>query len=153
MGSGRPIWTGYCDILKLPVANDHDFQGVTWEGGLLRLTFRRPDGSTHVHYARKLVLATGIEGCGSWHVPDFVRDGLPRARYAHTSENIDFAALKGKRIGVLGAGASAFDNAATALEDGAGSVTPACGARKSRPSTRTGGWKIPASRLLPRPVG
>ena len=31
-------------------------------------------------------------------------------------------ALKGKRIGVLGAGASAFDNAATALEHGASSV-------------------------------
>ncbi|GBQ48167.1 ferredoxin--NADP reductase [Komagataeibacter europaeus] len=129
----------YRDILKLPVANDHDFQGVTWEDGLLRLTFRRPDGSTHVHYARKLVLATGIEGCGSWHVPDFIRDGLPRARYAHTSEDIDFAALKGKRIGVLGAGASAFDNAATALEEGAGSVT-LCLRRKEIPSINPYRW-------------
>ncbi len=129
----------YRDILDLPVANDHDFTGVTWEDGLLRLSFRRPDGSTHVHYARKLVLATGIEGCGTWYVPEFIRDNLPRARYAHTSENIDFEALKGKRIGVLGAGASAFDNAATALEAGAGSVT-LCLRRKEIPSINPYRW-------------
>jgi len=40
----------------------------------------------------------------------------------HSADDIDFAALKGKRIGVLGAGASAFDNAGTALEAGAGEV-------------------------------
>ena len=37
-------------------------------------------------------------------------------------QDIDFGRLAGRRIGVLGAGASAFDNAATALEAGAGSV-------------------------------
>jgi hypothetical protein len=35
--------------------------------------------------------------------------------YAHTSEPIDFAALVGKRIAILGGGASAFDNANAAL--------------------------------------
>src|SRR6185503_20039040 len=34
----------------------------------------------------------------------------------------DFAALRGKRIAVLGAGASAFDNASVALEHGASAV-------------------------------
>jgi cation diffusion facilitator CzcD-associated flavoprotein CzcO len=52
-------------------------------------------------------------------VPAFVRDALPERLYAHTRADIDFAALAGKRIAVLGAGASAFDNAATALEHGA----------------------------------
>ena len=49
-----------------------------------------------------------------------------RARAAHarchSSEPIDFAALAGKRVGVVGAGASAFDNAGTALEAGAARV-------------------------------
>jgi cation diffusion facilitator CzcD-associated flavoprotein CzcO len=45
-----------------------------------------------------------------------------RALYAHTSEAIDFEALKGKRIGILGGGASAFDNANWALEQGVGEV-------------------------------
>ena len=41
----------------------------------------------------------------------------------HSSDDIDFAALKGKRVAVLGAGSSAFDNAGTALEAGAAQVT------------------------------
>ena len=69
-----------------------------------------------------MVLATGIDGSGAWDVPRFLRDALPADRYAHTHAAIDFAALAGKRIAVLGAGASAFDNAATALERGAREV-------------------------------
>jgi cation diffusion facilitator CzcD-associated flavoprotein CzcO len=72
--------------------------------------------------ARRVVLATGIQGSGAWHVPAAIRDALPRERYAHTAEPIDFAALRGRRVAVLGAGASAFDNAATALEEGAREV-------------------------------
>jgi cation diffusion facilitator CzcD-associated flavoprotein CzcO len=72
--------------------------------------------------ARRVVLATGIEGSGQWDVPASIRDGLPRHLWAHTRDEIDFAALAGKRIAVLGAGASAFDNAATALEHGAREV-------------------------------
>ena len=68
---------------------------------------------------RKLVLATGQDGTGEWWMPDFVRN-LPADRRAHTCElDIDFARLKGKVVAVLGAGASAMDNAAVALEHGA----------------------------------
>jgi cation diffusion facilitator CzcD-associated flavoprotein CzcO len=73
-------------------------------------------------YARRVVLATGIEGSGDWVVPAMIGDRLPRSLYAHTRWDIDFAALSGKRVAVLGAGASAFDNAATALEQGAREV-------------------------------
>lgn len=72
--------------------------------------------------ARKVVLATGIEGSGRWSVPSMIAQALPRERYAHTAELIDFAALAGKAVAVVGAGASAFDNAAMALESGATSV-------------------------------
>src|SRR6185312_591423 len=72
--------------------------------------------------ARRVVLATGIEGSGEWEVPRMISDALPRRFYAHTRWDIDFEALRGKRIAVLGAGASAFDNAATALERGAREV-------------------------------
>src|SRR5262249_11468580 len=44
---------------------------------------------------------------------------LPAERYAHSADDIDFGRLAGKRVGVLGGGASAFDNAAAALEAGA----------------------------------
>ncbi len=68
--------------------------------------------------ARKLVLATGQDGTGEWWMPDFVR-ALPTDRRAHTCESIDFERLRGQTVAVLGAGASAMDNAAVALEHGA----------------------------------
>ena len=49
----------------------------------------------------------------------FADDPLARGRVFHSADAIDFEALRGKRVGVLGAGASAFDNAACALEAGA----------------------------------
>jgi cation diffusion facilitator CzcD-associated flavoprotein CzcO len=67
-----------------------------------------------------------MEGSGRWIVPDMIQRRLPPDRYAHTSEMIDFAALAGRRVGVIGAGASAFDNAATALEHGAAALDLYC---------------------------
>jgi cation diffusion facilitator CzcD-associated flavoprotein CzcO len=71
--------------------------------------------------ARKVVLATGIESSGRWWTPPVV-EPVDKRFWAHTCEEIDFAALAGRRVAVLGGGASAFDNAATALEAGATSV-------------------------------
>ncbi len=75
--------------------------------------------------ARKVVLATGQEGIGTWWMPDFLAR-LPAELRAHSADAIDFAALAGKRVAVLGAGASAFDNAAVALEAGAAEVHLFC---------------------------
>ncbi|AQS86970.1 oxidoreductase [Neoasaia chiangmaiensis NBRC 101099] len=122
----RHDWQAYLDwfrdTLNLPVTHETALTDVAWDQGLLRLTFMEAGGATQIRWARKLVLATGIDGGGMWHVPSFIRDTLPADRYAHTHQEIDFAALHGKRIGVLGGGASAFDNAATALEAGAATV-------------------------------
>lgn len=76
-----------------------------------------PAGEKTLH-CRRLVFATGIDGSGCWHVPEHIAAALPPEAYSHTSEAIDFDAIKGKRIGVLGAGASAFDNGGVALETG-----------------------------------
>ncbi len=80
--------------------------------------------------ARKVVIATGQEGVGAWWMPDFL-EALPRHLRAHSADAIDFAALQGKVVAVLGAGASAFDNAATALEAGASEVHLFC--RRAEP--------------------
>ncbi|PWJ11169.1 NAD(P)-binding domain-containing protein [Jannaschia seohaensis] len=71
--------------------------------------------------ARHVVLANGIEGFGRWWMPDFV-EALPEPLRNHTADRIDFPRLKGKTVAVLGAGASAFDNAAAALVAGAEAV-------------------------------
>lgn len=76
---------------------------------------------------RKLVLALGREGSGGPRMPRF--DSLDtsavaaRARVFHSSDTVPFDTLVGARIGILGVGASAFDNAGLALESGAAAVT------------------------------
>lgn len=110
--------------LDLPVRNEVEVTAISWEGDLLRVACAATgDGAFDDHaYARHVVLATGVEGNGDWQTPAFIRDALPRERYAHAGEPIDFDALKGKRVAVLGSGASAFDNTSTALEHGATSA-------------------------------
>jgi FAD-dependent urate hydroxylase len=84
--------------------------------GLLAL-----ETSRGVRRARHVVLATGRDGLGGPYVPPLA-ERLPRRFWAHSRDAIDFAALRGRRVGVVGAGASAMDNAATALEAGAASL-------------------------------
>ena len=117
----RADWMAYLrfyrEVLGLPVQNDAKVLKVgPLKDGAHDVTVKTPAGES-VLRAKKVVLATGIQGGGEWHTPDMIKV-LPRSRYAHTSEAIDFEALKGKRIAVLGAGASAFDNAQFALNEG-----------------------------------
>jgi cation diffusion facilitator CzcD-associated flavoprotein CzcO len=81
--------------------------------------------NTSTFHARKVVLALGRDGSGDLRWPDFETFNPDNrgARVFHSADDIDFAALKGKRIGILGMGASAFDNAGEALEAGAAQVT------------------------------
>jgi len=119
----RGVWMDflrwYRRVLDLPVRNGARVERIEpIEGAMFRLILA--DGDALI--ARKVVLATGIQGGGEWHIPAFIKDRLPRHLYAHTSEPIDFAAMAGKRIGILGGGASAFDNANFALGEGVAGV-------------------------------
>jgi len=78
-------------------------------------------GEARVEIARKMVLCNGVAGNGHACVPEAFAH-LPPAFFAHTSQGIDFGALRGKSVAVIGAAASAFDAAATALEAGAADV-------------------------------
>lgn len=71
--------------------------------------------------ARHVVLASGRDGLGGAFVPAMAQE-VDRRLWAHSRDAIDFEALRGKRVGVVGAGASAMDNAATALEHGAATL-------------------------------
>ncbi len=123
----KEAWAAYLGwyrrTLKLPVRPRTRVGALHWDAR--QSAWEVPcttDGREECLHARRVVLATGIEGSGAWHVPRFVRESLPERLFAHTRADIDFAALAGKRVAVLGAGASAFDNAATALEHGAREV-------------------------------
>jgi cation diffusion facilitator CzcD-associated flavoprotein CzcO len=106
----------YRRVLRIPVRNDTRLLRVEPLPalGLHRLDLAGGD----VLLARKVVLATGIQGGGQWSVPKLVSERLPPSLYAHTSGPLDYDALAGKRIGILGAGASSFDNAQYALQRG-----------------------------------
>ncbi|MBB3113888.1 cation diffusion facilitator CzcD-associated flavoprotein CzcO [Paenibacillus phyllosphaerae] len=109
----------YRKVLELPVRNNAKLALIEpLSDGIHRLHIEGagvPSGSL---LTRKVILATGIQGGGEWHVPSMIADHLPRSLYAHTSEMIDFTALHGRKIAVLGGGASAFDNANYALANG-----------------------------------
>lgn len=111
------IW--YRQVLNLPVRNNVRITAITPQDNLIALDLAGAE--TGRIYTRRLVLATGRSGLGGVAVPDFLQN-IDRKYWAHSADDIDFAALKGKRLAVIGAGASSMDNAATALENGAGSV-------------------------------
>jgi cation diffusion facilitator CzcD-associated flavoprotein CzcO len=89
-------------------------------GDLLRLQLHS-DGVSRTETARKVVLCSGFAGAGGIHAPQIVRE-LPSGLWSHTHSTIDYRAFAGKSIAVIGAGASAFDAAASALEHGARDV-------------------------------
>jgi len=134
----RPHWQQYLNwfraVLALPVTNRaqvedirgdlipgaapdapplvaFDVASVNDDGSVARQTLR----------ARHLVLATGMDALGGPAVPN-IAQALPRQRWQHSSEAIDFAHWRGQRLGVIGGGDSALDAAATALEAGAAQV-------------------------------
>jgi len=107
--------------LKVPVRNNVRLRLIEPAGALWSLHLDTQDGP-EVVLTREVVLATGLEGAGVRRVPDFVTPTLPRDVWAHTADRIDFLALRGQRVAVMGGGASAYDNAATALEAAAAHV-------------------------------
>ncbi|MEO1102550.1 MAG: NAD(P)/FAD-dependent oxidoreductase, partial [Pseudomonadota bacterium] len=119
----RPMWMDYLKwyrhVLAVPVENGVRVRTIAPESEHVRLHLEGAPEPSIV--ARKVVMATGREGLGHANIPGFV-DDLPRERWAHSSDEIDFAALKGKRVVVIGVGASAVDNAAEAVEHGASEV-------------------------------
>lgn len=121
----RTMWMDYLrwyrQVLEIPVENDVEVLRILPEAGLLRLDLAGAGRREDAVLARRVVMATGRDGTGRPNIPDFMQ-GLPRSQWAHSSDPIDFAALKGKRVVVVGVGASAVDNAAEALEAGASEV-------------------------------
>ncbi|UJF32712.1 flavin-containing monooxygenase [Paenibacillus hexagrammi] len=109
----------YRQVLNLPVRNEVKLKLIEpTDDGIHRLHIQGTGAPSEKLLTRKVVLATGIQGGGEWHVPSMIKEKLPRTTYAHTSESINFEKLKGKKIAVLGGGASAFDNANFALTEG-----------------------------------
>ena len=121
----RTMWMDYLiwyrKVLKIPVENEIEVTRIEAEGSYLRLTLDGRNATEASILTRKLVMATGRDGTGEPNIPTFV-DDIPRTWWAHSADDIDFLKLRDKRVAVVGAGASAVENSAEALEAGAREV-------------------------------
>jgi cation diffusion facilitator CzcD-associated flavoprotein CzcO len=125
----RALWAEYLlwfrRVVDLPVRNGCEVVDIApATGGLLAARIKTSAGIDTL-FARKIVLATGQEGMGDWIIPEPLRH-LPSSLCVHSAQPVDFTQLCGKQVSVIGAGASAFDNAAAALEAGAAEVHLFC---------------------------
>ncbi len=120
----RTAWMDYLTwfrrVLDLPV--NSRWKLVTLEpaaeGGLLKLGFVTPEGP-QTRYARTVLLCTGGMGAGGYEIPPEIARAVPADRLVHAMDVFDPTRFRGQRLGILGAGASAFDMAIAALEKGA----------------------------------
>jgi cation diffusion facilitator CzcD-associated flavoprotein CzcO len=117
--------TWYRKILQLKVNYNTRLERIDQHGENLKLTLES-DGQKTQLVTRKLVLAMGLSAGGGLNIPAIISDNVPKRFFTHTNDIIDFGALRNKRIGVLGASASGFDAACTALEAGAHSASVFC---------------------------
>ena len=121
----RLQWMDYLrwfrEVLGLQVHNAHEVTDLQPRAdGLVALTVDHA-GATKTWLARRVVLATGRAGLGGPWVPEWAAR-LPTSRWTHSSDEFDHSSLRGQRVGLVGAGSSAMDSAATALEAGAARV-------------------------------
>jgi len=109
----------YRRVLKIEVLNQRRVTDI-WpqDDGRVKLRVEDAHGAVMDQWARRVVLATGRAGLGGSWVPEWAHE-VPRTHWAHSADPYDYTALKGLRVGIVGAGASAMDSAATALEAGA----------------------------------
>ena len=111
----------YRKVLALDVRNEHRVTRVAPRAdGIVELDVEAT-GKLQRLLARHVVLATGRDGLGGPWVPDFAHQ-IPPQLWAHSADGLQNDWFEGKRVAVIGGGASAMDSAATALEAGAARV-------------------------------
>ncbi len=107
----------YRRMIDVPVENGTELIDIGGDSELVVLTLRFSYGTRKVA-ARRVVLANGRDGLGGPYTPEIFR-GLDPRFVMHSLGAIDFSRLRGKTVGVIGAGSTACDCAAEALEHGA----------------------------------
>lgn len=123
----RLAWHDYLNwfrkVLKLPVEFDSRVDALSWNAENECYSFIVYQGDLQkTVYARKVVLAIGLEGSGEWMIPTFIKKNLPKSRYSQATSPIHEDSIKGKAIAILGAGPNAFDLALEASRMGAKSI-------------------------------
>lgn len=122
----RDDWVNYLswykNILKIPVEYETSVEMIDWSAQDVCLVVTL-SGAKKRLYARTLVLATGYDGSGEWNCPKIISESLTPDRYALAYGDILVHQLQGKRVGVIGGGASAYDHAILAASNGSTQVS------------------------------
>lgn len=113
--------TWYGRLTGAQVQNEVRLDRIEPSDDGVRLSFSSPTGRRQLT-ARRVVLATGREGQALPRVPQVLAPYYG-AQVQHSSDPLRGDAVQGRRVAVIGLGASAFDNAAEALDLGAREVT------------------------------
>lgn len=114
----------YRKVLHLPVQFESKVGPLSWDedNQCFRFFVTRGEEKEEV-WARKIILAVGLEGSGGWMIPEFIRNQVLRTHYAQAMEKISPEMLAGKDVAILGAGPNAFDFTLESARHGAKSIT------------------------------
>ena len=97
----RESWQAYLlwvrKTIGIDVSNETEVTDIEPLGTICSLSTQERGGEPQELLARKVVLATGIEGSGRWVVPAGIAEALPRDRYAHTSDRSILLRLRERR--------------------------------------------------------
>lgn len=126
---GRIDWRDYLlfvrDAAGVAVENETALVALEPTAEGIKAVLDGPAGRELI-WTRRVVLAGGRDDAGALKIPSFpsldAASAELRGRVRHSTDGIQLEQFTAKRVGVLGAGASAFDCAATALEGGAAEV-------------------------------
>jgi hypothetical protein len=121
----REYLAWYRRVLDIEVTSDSTVTDIQWQDDddCVRARVENAgDGTGAYFYARKICLATGMTAAGRWSPPEGLADGLPAHCFWCAWDPIDWSDLRGRTVAIIGAGASAFDNASRALEAGSREV-------------------------------
>ena len=125
----------YRRMIDVPIENGTELVDLGGDAEFVVLTLRSAAGTRKVA-ARRVVLANGRDGLGGPYTPEMFR-GLDPRFVMHSLGEIDFSRLRGKTVGVLGAGSTA-PIARRKRSKPAPRAPPCwCGAPTCRASTRT----------------
>jgi len=83
----------YREVLRLPVLNGHRVTDIEPRADGLVMLGLEIEGRPTRAWARRVVLATGRAGLGGPALPAFA-EALPRSRWAHSSDDNDYAARR-----------------------------------------------------------
>ena len=107
----------YRRMIDVPVENGTELIDIAGDSEFVLLTLRSA-AETRKIVARRVVLANGRDGLGGPYTPKVFR-GLDPRFVMHSLGEIDFSAMRGNTVGIVGAGSTACDCSAEALEHGA----------------------------------